>query len=261
MDEPGLFVLAILSLVQGIAEWLPVSSEGVAMFLMLNLLKFNPGSAFSYAVFLHTGTMLAVLVRFRREFLEMFRSIYGNGNARLLKIVVVASLFTAFTALPLMLVVKGFRSGELVNVLIGVMLILTGLILRLPEKGYRDLHDFGLKEAALLGLAQGFAILPGVSRSGTTISFLLLRKMKEEHALKLSFIISVPAVIGAAIIEGLPGGVSALSVALMVTITFAVGYATMDLLLRFARRVNFSAFCISLGALAIITTLLVMVYV
>lgn len=254
MEDVSLFVLGVLSLVQGVAEWLPVSSEGVSMFLMLNVLKFNPGSAFSYAVFLHTGTMLAVLVRFRREFAEILQGLYGRGNAKLLKIVVVASLFTAFTALPLMLVVKGFRSGELVNVLIGVMLILTGLILRLPGKGYRNLEELGLKEAALLGLAQGFAILPGVSRSGTTISFLLLRKLKEEHALKLSFIISVPAVIGATIIEGMLGGVSVTSAALTVAITFVTGYATMDMLLRFARRVNFSAFCISLGALAIVTT-------
>jgi undecaprenyl-diphosphatase len=261
MDEPGLFALAILSVVQGIAEWLPVSSEGMSMFLMLNVLKLDPASAFTYAVFLHTGTMLAVLVRFRGEFAEMLLALYGDGDVRLLKIVVVASLFTAFTALPLMLVVKGFRSGELVNLLIGVMLILTGLILRLPGKGYRDLEELGLKEAALLGLAQGFAILPGISRSGTTISFLLLRKMKEEHALRLSFIISVPAVMGATLIEGLPGGVPATSAVLTVAITFAVGYATMDLLLRFARKVNFSAFCISLGVLAVATTLMVMIYV
>ena len=261
MGDVSLLVLGILGVVQGVAEWLPVSSEGVSMFLMLNILKFNPGSAFSYAIFLHTGTMLAVLVRFRSEFSEMIKALYADGDARLLKIVVVATLFTAFTALPLMLAVKGFRSGELVNVLIGVMLILTGLILRLPGKGYRELEELGLKEAALLGLAQGFAILPGISRSGTTISFLLLRKLKEEHALKLSFIISVPAVFGAAVLEGLPGGVSIISAAVIVATTFAVGYATMDLLLRFARKVNFSAFCISLGTLAIVTTLLVMIYV
>ena len=261
MGDINLFALGILSVVQGIAEWLPVSSEGVSMFIMLNVLKLDPGLAFSYAVFLHTGTMLAVLVRFRGEFLEMLSSLRGSGNQWLLKTVLIASIFTAFTALPLMFVVKGFRSGELVNVLIGVLLILTGLILRLPGKGYRSLDELGLKEAALLGLAQGFAILPGVSRSGTTISFLLLRKLKEEHALRLSFIISVPAVIGATIIEGLPSGVSVTSAALTVVITFAAGYATMDILLRFARRVNFSAFCISLGVLAVATTLLVMLYI
>ncbi len=261
MEDVSPLVLGILSIVQGVAEWLPVSSEGVSMFLMLNVFKLNPGSAFSYAIFLHTGTMLAVLAKFRREFLEMFQSLYGNGSPELLKIVVVASLFTAFTALPLLHAVRGFRSGELVNVLIGVMLILTGMVLRLPGKGYRSLEELGLREAALLGLAQGFAILPGISRSGTTISFLLLRKLKEEHSLKLSFIISVPAVIGAAILEGLPAGISAASAAMTVSATFVVGYATMGLLMKFARKVNFSAFCISLGALAIVTTLLVMFYV
>ena len=261
MGDVSPFALAVLGVVQGVAEWLPVSSEGVSMFIMLNVLRINPGSAFSYAVFLHTGTMLAVLVRFRREFAGMIQALYGNGDATLLKVVVVASIFTAFTALPLLNAVKGFRSGELVNVLIGVMLIMTGLILRLPGKGYRNLEELGLREAALLGLAQGFAILPGISRSGTTISFLLLRKLKEEDALKMSFIISVPAVIGAAILEGLPGGVSATSAVMVVGLTFAVGYATMDLLLKFARKVNFSAFCISLGALAIVTTLLVVAYV
>lgn len=247
--------LFILSLVQGVAEWLPVSSEGLSMFIMLNALHKEPSQALSYAVFFHIGTMLAVLFRFRKEFIEML-----NPNSKLLKIVAVSTIFTAFTAIPLLSLIKGFKSGELVTLLIGAMLILTGVLLRMPKEGYRNLEELKLKDMVMLGLAQGFAILPGISRSGTTISLLLLRRVREEHALKVSFIISVPAVVGAAFLEGLPEDISLIPAVLTILTTFVVGYATMDLLLRFARKVKFSVFCISLGLLTIGFALITGVY-
>lgn len=138
------------------------------------------------------------------------------------------------------------------------MLIITGLILRLPSGGKRNLYELRLLEIVLLGLIQGFAIIPGISRSGITVSFLLLRKLNEEHTLKLSFLISVPAVLGAVILGGSVEGVALISAFIVVSTTFVVGYLTMDLLLRFARKTNFSTFCISLGMISIITTSILM---
>ncbi|WP_202320076.1 undecaprenyl-diphosphate phosphatase [Archaeoglobus neptunius] len=249
-----IITLTLLSIFQGIFEWLPVSSEGISVFLMINLFKLDPTPALSYAIFLHIGTMLAVLVKFRRDFLKMLRF----RDTTLLSLVAVTTVFTAITAIPILKTISGFGNGEVVNLLIGVMLIVTGLILRLPKTGKRYLYELGLKEAALLGLAQGFAIIPGISRSGVTVSFLLLRKLNEEDALKLSFIISVPAVIGAVAVSGLPENVTVTSSILAVFVVFVVGYMAMDLLLKFAREVNFSTFCIAFGLLSVVTTTLLM---
>jgi undecaprenyl-diphosphatase len=106
----------------------------------------------------------------------------------------------------------------------------------------------------LAGLVQGCSILPGISRSGTTITILLMRGITQELALRLSFLMSVPAVLGALIlfeVWALPS-VPLMAAALMVLSSLVAGYLTMDLLLRFAARVNFAFFCIVLGALTIV---------
>jgi len=240
----------VLAVVQGIAEWLPVSSEGLSFLIMLNLFGNDISSALSYAIFLHIGTALAVLVKFREEFIKMF---YGS---KILSIVLVSTVSTAIVALPLMKFIE-FQSGGVANIFIGILLIVTGILLRLPKGGYRKIEQINYLDMILLGFAQGFAILPGISRSGTTISFLLLRKIDEEIALKISFIISVPAVLGAVLIRGIPQEIDFCTGILIVAITCFFGYFTMEALLKYAQKVDFSKFCISFGLIAIILALFV----
>ena len=243
----------ILSIVQGIAEWLPISSEGISVYILIKFFNSNPSQALSYAIFLHFGTMLAVIAKFREDFAK----ILSLKDKKLVKLLLITSIFTAITAIPLFYLITSFKSGLEVTIFIGLMLIVTGIILRLPKSGYRDFESMSIVDMALLGLFQGFAVLPGISRSGTTISFLLLRKINKEDALKISFLISVPAVLGALAIDFLSNSHDIqIEVGLIVvTTTFFVGYLTMDLLLKFARVVDFSKFCISLGLITIILTL------
>jgi len=243
--------LILLSVIQGITEWLPISSEGILIFIMVNLFNQNPSSALAYAIFFHLGTMLSVLFKFRTEFLSLL-----NPKSFLFKVVSVSTIFTGVTALPLLLLVKNLESGRLMTLLIGLMLILTGVILRKPKGGFRTVNDMNLKDIVGLGLMQGLAIVPGISRSGITISYLLLRKIDKEEALRVSFIISVPAIIGAIVIEGFPDMIPSNSAFAIVAVTFVTSYLTMDVLLRFARRVRFSSFCMALGMLAISTALI-----
>lgn len=239
----------ILSIVQGIAEWLPVSSEGLSVLVMLNLFGRNVGHAITYAFFLHLGTALAVLIRFRREFIQM---IYGS---QLLKVVVISTISTGVVAVPLIALIE-LQSAKVVNLLIGLLLIMTGIILRLPRSSYREIEDLSISDMIFLGFAQGISVLPGISRSGTTISFLLLRKLNEKAALTLSFIISVPAVLGAVFVRGTPSEMDFTIGILILVITCIFGYLTMEALLKFARKVDFSKFCIAFGAIAIVLTLL-----
>jgi undecaprenyl-diphosphatase len=243
----------LLGVLQGITEWLPISSEGQSMLIMLQFMQIDPETALSVAVFLHIGTMLAVLLRLRGDFLSML-----NQDSKLLKILIVATLSTGITALPLLLFIKNlFETGESATVLIGVMLILTGIMLGVQRRAgnsYRTLDEITTRDMVFAGLAQGFSILPGISRSGTTLTILLMLGIKQELALKLSFLMSVPAVLGAVVLFDMwKGAVIALPAAtIMVLSSLIVGYATMSLLLRFASKVNFALFCVSLGGLTLL---------
>ncbi|MDY6865059.1 MAG: undecaprenyl-diphosphate phosphatase [Halobacteriota archaeon] len=246
----------LLGLLQGITEWLPISSEGQSVLFMMNYLRLDPQSALSVAIFLHIGTSLAVLLKFRSEFISML-----NLRSNLSRIVFISTLSTAITGLPLYILIKSsFNSGELATLLIGVLLIVTGILLRSPkEKGYKDIDEVSTRDLIILGLAQGFSILPGISRSGTTIATLLLSGVNQKSALVISFLISVPVVLGAAFLDIISSSSMSLigvEIAIVMVITaFVVGYLMMDLLLRFAEKVNFSIFCITLGAITIIISL------
>jgi len=291
-DEISIIQALILGAVQGIAEWLPISSEGITMFLMINAFGKNPSDAISYAIFLHFGTMLAAILKFKGDFSHILASFARKKRENsMLSIILITTLFTGLTAVPLYIAIKYGSvavSGKVFSLLIGALLILTGLILGAPERrerrersevkgksgvgesggssksseseAYRRAEELSHFESALLGAAQGCAILPGISRSGTTIAFLLLRKIRQEDALKISFIISVPAVLGAVFID-LIGNVQDFNLFTgisMLISSFIFGYATIDALLRFASIVKFSKFCISLGLIAIIITILTM---
>ena len=291
-DEISIIQALILGAVQGVAEWLPISSEGITMFLMINAFGKNPSDAISYAIFLHFGTMLAAILKFKGDFSHILASFaHKKRENSMLSIILIATLFTGLTAAPLYIAIKYGSvavSGKVFSMLIGALLILTGLILGAPERrerrersevkgesgvgesggssesseseAYRRAEELSHFESALLGAAQGCAILPGISRSGTTIAFLLLRKIGQEDALKISFIISVPAILGAVFID-LIGNVQDFNLFTgisMLISSFIFGYATIDVLLRFASIVKFSKFCISLGLIAIIITILTM---
>ncbi|MBO8181466.1 MAG: undecaprenyl-diphosphate phosphatase [Archaeoglobus sp.] len=250
---PSLVELVILSLIQGIAEWLPISSEGLSVFVLVKFFNSNPAEAISYAIYLHFGTMLAVILRFKSDFYR----ILTLNDRHLLKIIVIASVFTALSGIPFLQFLKNFQSGFEVTLFIGVMLVITGILLGIPKMGFRKLGEMRAIDMVLVGFFQGFAILPGISRSGTTISVLLLRRIDKEDALKVSFLISVPAVLGAVAIEFFQGNVELSTIGLIaIPITLVAGYLTMDLLLRIAKNLNFSYFCIALGLLTIIVTLL-----
>lgn len=243
----------ILGVLQGITEWLPISSQGQSVLILLHFMHIEPENALSVALFLHIGTALAVLIRFREDFLSML-----NPESKLLKIVVVASLSSGITALPLLIFIKNvFETGDIATVLIGITLILTGLILGVQKRSgssYRSLDEITTKDMVFAGLAQGLSILPGISRSGTTITLLLMRGIKQDLALRLSFLMSVPAVLGAVIgvnIWSTPA-IALSDAAIMILTSLIAGYVAMSVLLRFATKVNFAAFCVSLGALTIL---------
>ncbi|MDM7934360.1 MAG: undecaprenyl-diphosphate phosphatase [Methanothrix sp.] len=245
---------AALGILQGVTEWLPVSSEGQTMLVMIGWLGASPSDALSCSLFLHLGTMIAVILRFRWRILLMARDL-GSGMTRT---VVVSTLFTGVTGVPLYLIFReSFTGGRQATLLIGLLLMVTGLMLRLRRSGFKGAEEMTFQDMAVLGLAQGLSILPGVSRSGTTLTVLLMQGMRQEDALTISFLISVPAILGAIVLDGSIGGVPPDSALAMLLTSFVAGYLTMDLLIRFARDVSFSWFCVVLGMITVLSAAVV----
>ena len=249
----------VIGILQGITEWLPVSSSGQLMLSLVELLSVTPEAAFSLAIILHIGTLFAVIVKYRRELVEMIKKLSWKDN--LTRFIIVSTIVTGVVGIPAYFILKSiFLYGELTNAVIGGLLILTGIVLYSSRKmvfGTVDLAKLGYKEMAVAGAAQGVSILPGVSRSGTTVAAMLLMGIKQDIALKLSFIMSIPAVVGAVVLDFAGGnfaaGVFGLTEIIMgIVFAFVFGYLTMDILLKISHKIRFDMFCIILGLIAVI---------
>lgn len=190
----------ILGVVQGIAEFLPISSSGHLVIAQHFIKGFKqPGVLFD--VILHVGTLFATLIYFRRDIFNILNDIFrkegeNRGTAIL---IIVGSIPTAIIGLLLKDYVEAaFSSLHLV----ASMLLLTGLILFLAGISKNSGRDkLGLLDAALIGITQGIAVVPGISRSGITISTGIFRNIDAEVAGKFSFLLSIPAICGAMLIE------------------------------------------------------------
>jgi len=265
----------LMAIFQGIIEWLPISSEGQLSLLFVTIYQMDQVTAVTLALLLHLGTMMAVTWYFREYLREII-----DPRSQIAKIMILSTLGTAITAVPLVLLFKSswvsltedliLPADFIFTSLIGILLIITGLILsKQPEQGSRDLPSLTSNEAFVLGLAQGIAALPGISRSGMTITFLLIIGLTHRDALKTSFLISIPAVLGATGLEFLLNGFS-LSVTgitigevyftypiilFSILLTALIGYITMDTLIKF-KKIPYDKFCIGFGILTIALGLL-----
>ena len=250
----------IVALIQGLVEWLPISSEGQVVLFLYNFAPVSPEEILALVVWLHLGTALAVIARYPRVILE----IISLRDKKLFRLLLVATLTTAITAVPLYFFLKNTNPvhGELLNILVGVLLLVTAIALYLPTRRgegkavdtKRDVQD---KEASATGLVQGLAVLPGLSRSGVTISALLMQRIDKETAMKFSFLMSVPAVFGILLLEiisgsTLPTGVSVQDLFMIEIIVFLTGLISMEGLLGLARRVSFWKLCFVLAVVAIL---------
>lgn len=201
----------LLGVVQGLTEFLPVSSSGHLVLFQKLLRADLPGISFEIAA--HLGTLVAVAAVYRQELAQMWRgaaclvcrpaAAARHPGARLLALVAVGTLPAALVALLL---------GDAVEAAfdrprgLGVSFLLTGTLLWLAARAQErpqpvDERRFGFGQALLVGLFQALAVLPGVSRSGSTVTGGLLLGLEPELAARFSFLLFVPAVLGAALLD------------------------------------------------------------
>lgn len=229
----NLFQIIILAVVQGITEFLPISSSG--HLAILQILWNLPKTSITFSALLHFGTLGAILAVFWQE----IKKIFYDKNWQLIKLIVIgtipAVIFGFFFRIK---IEQSFMSLKF----IGLSFLITALFLLLTKfsKSEKDIDNISPLDALLIGIAQTIALFPGISRSGFTISAGLLRKLKPETAFKFSFLLALPVILGAVILQ-LPaliqqGENSYLLDGIGMLISFFVGIISLKILERILKR-------------------------
>jgi undecaprenyl-diphosphatase len=249
----------VWGLVQGLTEFLPISSSGhlvvVPEFLDAIGMEISAPTLAVSAV-LHLGTLVAVLAYFRREVASVLR-MRRDPEGRKIALLVAVGTAPAVVGLPL----EGRIASIQQNVTyVGVALIATGVILLVGQRlgrGLRVMLDGRIPDALVVGVAQAFALIPGISRSGITISAGNGRGFRPTEAARFSFLLGIPAIAGAGLIS-LPDvfAEGAMGPELLVALAMATisGYLAIALLLAALRRVGlapFALYCLAVGGLTI----------
>ncbi|MDO4972928.1 MAG: undecaprenyl-diphosphate phosphatase [Eubacteriales bacterium] len=269
----------LLGLVQGITEFLPVSSSGHLSILnnLFGLTTAENGHLL-FDVLLHLGTLISILVVYGQDVKDMVVETLSLMNlgpqsglqrdrkpgARLFFMIVIATL-PLLLILPIKDLLEGLYDK---SIFLGVALILTGCMLYVSDRmtpGTKNVGGMTLLDALIIGLCQCVAVIPGLSRSGTTITAGIATGLKRDFAVKFSFLLSIPAVLGAnilSLIDAFRDGVDwSLVPAYLIGMAAAMisGIVAIELLKYIARRGKFGGFayyCWVVGALSIILTMI-----
>jgi undecaprenyl-diphosphatase len=277
-----IYQAVVLAIIQGLAEFIPVSSSG-HLILVRRLLGWNelsPAHELTFDVALHFGTLLSVLFYFRRTWFQIIRAALGGEVVRFSesnssdvdltpeeqKEERMLLWFLAIATIP------GAIAGKLLEhgaedyfrehiILIAGALIVVALLMWLGEKAStlsKPLTRITFADSLLVGIAQAFALIPGVSRSGSTITAGLFRNMTRDAAVRFSFLLSTPIIAGAALLkahelhkEGLPAGMHAPFI-VGILVSAIVGYATIAWLVRYLQTNTLRVFIIYRIAVGIV---------
>lgn len=281
----------VMGLVQGLAEFLPVSSSGhLAIFKHILGIDLEASGGLVFDVMLHFGTLMAIFVAFWKDIKKLviegfgilggwfinagrfFNNLFQKDKKEYLP--VINSAYRKFVMLVIVSTIPTGIMGILFKDIIekasatllvpGLCLIVTAILLTIADyaaEGHKRPNQISYKEAGLVGIAQGFATLPGLSRSGTTIAACLKLGFDKNFAVKYSFIMSIPAVLGASILEFKDFNVTGLDPVVMVNyivgtvVAALVGYIcikTMLIIVRGKKFKGFAYYCLVVGAVAII---------
>ncbi len=266
----------VLGLIQGITEFLPISSTGhltVAGKLMNLISPAHPEEWTSFIAVIQLGTLLAVLIYFRKDIVNIVKNFlsenlsqrkkYSNQslNAKLGWLIIIGTIPVVIIGLGFKNIIEGNLTKDLYIIassLIGLAIILA--IAEKTAKFKKELKDVTILDSIIIGIAQCFALIPGSSRSGTTITAGLFMGLDRETAARFSFLLSIPAVLASGLLElyeSIPYLNSALVVNMIVSTVVAAisGYLAIDFLLKYLRKNSTFAFVyyrIALGILIFI---------
>jgi undecaprenyl-diphosphatase len=248
----------ILAVVQGLTEWLPISSSG---HLVITQKALGLNLPLIYSVMLHVGTLIVVLTVFRKDITKTLKALakadFKTDEGKL-------ALFIATGSIPI--AIFGFVLYDFLKSLfsslpaVGTALLITGAVLFVSEKrkGNKKLDT---KNTFLIGLAQAFTIIPGISRSGITVATGLIQKIDKTAAFRYSFLLAVPAILGATIFEAKDLATTNIDLApllLGTIVSMTVGYIALKLLKKIVMNEKFHLFayyCWTFGAAILVFSL------
>ena len=256
----------ILGIIQGLTEFLPVSSSGHLEIAKAILGEGKVGEeSLLMTVVLHFATALSTIIIFRKDLIEIFSGLFQFKNNEAFQF----SLKIVLSMIPATLVgvffndeIEALFGGALT--LVGSMLLITGLLLFLADRAKASEKQVGVKDAILVGISQAIAILPGISRSGATISTAVLLGIDKEKAGRFSFLMVVPLIFGKMAKDFFSGEISATDTNFLVLfIGFIFAFLTgmlackwMIKLVKSSQLKYFAYYCFAIGSIVIATSLL-----
>jgi len=265
-DTATLIEILILAVVQGITEWLPISSSGHLVIAQKYMGLTLP---ILFDIILHIGSLLVVLIVLRNPLLKVLNALvhldFKSDWGKMAVYIIVGDLATAVIGFVFRDLFESFFSNLSI---VGLAFFVTGVFLFISEHSNNHNRPLSYLNALLTGVAQGFALIPGISRSGLTISTGLLRKIDRQTAFTFSFLLFIPAVLGATVAtaaqapEIVTDTADYLLVILALAVTVSVGYVSLKLLQKIllaARFHLFAYYCWVMGLLVVLTQLLTMV--
>ena len=245
-----IFEIIVLGVVQGVTEFLPISSSG-HLVIAQNLLGIkSPGNTLE--VLFHFGTLLSVVFVFFADIKNILFSVNKKNTQSFIFYLVIATLPAVFAGIFL----KNYFLQIFNNVnFVGIALFINGFMLLSPRNFKNRQKGFSLSSSILVGIAQAIAIIPGISRSGSTISMGMFLGIPPSQAAKFSFLLSIPIIIGASIIGFLEiesSKIFSISTIVIAIITSSItGIIALKILLKILEAGKFHIFgiyCISIGA-------------
>ncbi len=246
-----ILALFFLGLVQGLTEFLPVSSSG---HLVLFSKLFGIEESLFISILLHVATLLSIVVVFYKDIWQMIRHPFSKPAMML----VVATIPTCLIVLVLMPIIKSSFAGGALPICFIVSAVLLFVSENLSKKTYKQTLDY--KSAIFMGIAQGFAVFPGISRSGSTISAGLLNGKNKEEVAKFSFLMSIPIILLSLLMEvydvikgGIVVNVSAIAITISFVTAFLVGIFAIKLMIKLTVKSSLKWFSLYLLCIAVAT--------
>ena len=271
-----IFQAIIIGLVQGLTEFLPVSSSAHLIFAQQALGLSDVGLAFD--VLMHVGTLVAVIVYFFNDIVNMIKGFLlslvdlKNGNfmgeikkdpyKKLAWLTILATIPVGVVGVLFNEIIESMFKGLTIP---AFLLLVTGCLLYASQRmnsGRIDVRNMTIKEALIMGCGQALAVLPGLSRSGTTIAAGLFAGLDKEFAAKFSFILSIPAILGAAVfqLKDLSGGSVEIGACIAGFVVAVIsGYLAISVLLKIVREKSldiFAYYCWIVGIIVLIGSLI-----
>jgi len=263
-DYPMLHQITVLEalflgLLQGFTEWLPISSSGhLVIFQALLGISVTP----DFDILIMAGTIAALILYFRKKIYSLFTGVLAGDRSAIkyVALIILAGFPTAVIGFDFKIFFKSLFSQPFI---VSLLIIVTGVFLFIASRKKDNTDEVNATSALLIGIAQGIAVAPGISRSGSTIGTALLLGVKPKDAAEFSFLIGIPAMIiasGLTYVEEPASGIGLLPLVVAISAAFIAGYGSIGLFMKLLeenRLYYFAMYCVIAGSVfAVITHLL-----